>query len=158
MTRRSARVASRLALASALALAAQNVAAAPTCAITTIVPVAFGTYDRLSGTAKDTMGSITYDCSLVSILDVISMTLSTGSSGSYTTRRMVSGIRTLDYNLYTTAGRTTVFGNGTGGTGMFGPVILSTGTNTINVFGRMPPGQVAFVGSYSDTIVITLNF
>lgn len=148
----------RLALAAALGFAAHDAGAAPTCALTTIVPVAFGTYDRLSGTPKDTMGSITYECSLVSIFDVISLTLGTGSSGSYTTRRMVSGIRTLDYNLYTTAGRTTVFGNGTGGTGMFGPVILSTGTNTINVFGRMPAGQTAFVGNYSDTIVITLNF
>src|SRR5580658_941909 len=50
------------------------------------------------------------------ILGSCSATAHSVGSGTYTTRTMLSGANKLDYNLYTNAAETTVWGNGTGST------------------------------------------
>ena len=113
--------------------------------------VSFGSYDPFSAVALNGTGTITVTCN-PSASFVIS--LSPGS-GSYALRTMTSGVHTLDYNLYTSNARTTVWGDGTAGTG----TVANSGT-TFNrtVFGRVPALQNAFVGSYSDTITVTVVY
>ena len=68
---------------------------------------------------------------------------------------MTSGAHTLNYNLYTTNTRTTVWGDSTAGTSKVnanGTIVAKT------VYGRIPALQNAFVGSYSDTITVTIAF
>jgi len=120
--------------------------------------IAFGTYDPLSATPLDTAGSLVYRCGQKEHNIMIS--LSQGGSGSFAARRMVAGVEQLFYNLYQNAGRTVIWGDGTGGSqALF--VRNPQGNNqdiTVPFFGRVTPLQNAGVGNYSDTITVTLTF
>ena len=86
---------------------------AKNCLISSASNVAFGTYDPTSAVDATASGSVVFRCTKGTTYTV---DLSTGA-GSYATRTMTNGTDTLNYNLYTTVGLTTVFGDGTGGTG-----------------------------------------
>jgi spore coat protein U-like protein len=163
----------RLRSALNIAVAFAGVACAPTAwadadctAITT--GVAFATYDPLVTAPDDSTGTVTVICAYVSGgTDQVGYTvsLSTGSSGTYATRTMRDGANALNYNLYGNAGRTTVWGNGSNGTSvMSGSFTVGPGTgnslriDSNTIYGRMPARQDALDGSYSDTIVVTLVF
>jgi spore coat protein U-like protein len=125
------------------------------CAFTSITGVSFGIYDVFSAIPNNNgVGSITVNCRGGTSSFV--MSLSSGLSNSYISRIMMNGANSLNYNLYTNAGRTLVWGDGSGGsltlTG------LGNGKTTLNVFGQIPPGQNAKVGIYTDNIVVTVNF
>jgi len=88
------------------------------------------------------------------------ITLSIGNGTSYATRRMVSGGEQLFYNLYRDAARQVIWGDGTGGTQAY-LIKNPQGNNqdiSVPIFGRIPPSQNVGVGSYSDTITVSLNF
>jgi spore coat protein U-like protein len=133
-------------------LLAASGARAVTCTIDATSSVAFGTYNI--GAANDSLGTITYTChgnpgAVVS--------LGTGGSGSYSPRRMTAGgPDVLTYNLYTTAARTQVWGDGTGGTVT---VSVAPGNSVVlNVYGRIPALQGVTPGSYTDSVVVTFTF
>jgi spore coat protein U-like protein len=89
--------------------------------------------------------------------------LDTGLVGTYAPRAMTNGASLLNYNLYTDATRTAVWGDGTGGTAVVSikyslPPAGTTQTDTHTVYGRAFAGQVVSVGSYLDTITVTLVF
>jgi spore coat protein U-like protein len=73
---------------------------------------------------------------------------------------MLSGSERLYYNLYLDPGRSTVWGDGTGGTGQYS--VSKTKNDWLNlnipVYGRVPPAQDVAPGSYSDLIVVTVNW
>lgn len=135
-----------------------------TCNITRADNVAFGNYQPFSSGDIDVAGTVEVYCFVtVGVTASIDISLSRGSSGSYTPRTMMSGSNTLNYNLYTNSSRTTIWGDGSGGTsivtrnfilGLLGSITL---TNT--VYGRLPAGQTtAAVGPYSDTITVTVEY
>lgn len=140
-------------------LAGSRPAAAISCTWRATTAVAFGNYDVFSGTPDDATGSVTYRCTAVQGAS-ITIDLSTGGSGTYSPRRMTrAGVETLDYNLYLNATRTQVWGNATGGTLRYGPIVPPNGgNNLINIYGRIPAGQDKSAGNYTDTIVATINF
>jgi spore coat protein U domain-containing protein, fimbrial subunit CupE1/2/3/6 len=117
-------------------------------------PVAFGSYDVLSASPVDSTGTITYECV---IGFPIIITLSRGSSSSFTPRTMTSGAETLAYNVYLDAARTTIWGDGTGGTSSYSAntILLPV---TVTVYGRVPASQNVAAGSYGDTLVATIIF
>lgn len=153
---------SRLAGAAALSFLASfgcpREASAILCTVTSTSVVAFGTYNVFSGAPTDAVGSLSYQCLLYLGIDVIIISLSAGDAGSYTPRAMRSGVNTLAYNLYLDAARTKIWGNGTNGTFLYGPLSLVPDLVTVPVFGRIPALQNAKVGMYSDTIVVTTLF
>ncbi len=120
--------------------------------------VAFGAYDSLSLQPFDTIGSLVFQCTQRD--HNVMITLSRGSGTSYATRRMLSGSQQLFYNLYRDTGRTIIWGDGSGGTQAY--FINNPQPNnrdiTLPIFGRIPPGQNVGVGSYNDTITVTLSF
>jgi spore coat protein U domain-containing protein, fimbrial subunit CupE1/2/3/6 len=124
--------------------------------------VNFGTYNPLSGTPKDAAGTVTFSCNvLAGLLMSWTVSLSTGNSGSYAPRLLSNGVSTLSYNLYTSAAHSSVWGDGTGVTGLVSDhVLLIVGLNTFNypVYGRIPAGQDAAAGGYTDTIMVTVNY
>ncbi len=126
------------------------------CTLSNLVAVAFGPYDPLLGVARDANGSVTYSCQ--GGWDVITLTLSRGSSSTFNPRTLVSGVNTLGYNLFTTAARTTIWGDGSSGTVVRQILTLSNGQMVVPIYGRIPGGQNPKVGSYSDTVVITIIF
>jgi spore coat protein U-like protein len=59
---------------------------------------------------------VTVTCvTLVSTPETFTVKLSTGGSGSYT-RQMTSGAAHLNYKIYTDSARSSIWGDGTGGT------------------------------------------
>jgi len=124
--------------------------------------VSFGNYDTFSSAPLDAVGTITVNCS--GNVRRANVTLSVSStSGTFNPRRMrrSAGSDLLDYNVYTDAARTTIFGDGTGGTSQIQPrrppgprVRWNT---SITMYGRIPPGQDVSVGAYSDTLTATVE-
>jgi spore coat protein U-like protein len=87
--------------------------------------------------------------------------LGPGGGGTYAMREMTSASGTLDYQLYTDASRTTIWGDGTGGTvttGFNGQLAAGTTTHSYPVHGAIPARQNVAAGSYSDVITVTLNY
>jgi len=130
--------------------------------------VAFGVYDSSLETPNDSTGALTVTCTYVtgSATRVsYEVALSTGNSGNYAQRLLRAGTATLNYNLFDSATRTRVWGNGTAGTGLVGGTLLvgpGVGNNTRQeshpVYGRIPARQDAAIGTYSDSIMVTLTF
>ena len=150
--------ATRAALAAAgFLLAAVSARALGSCSISTVSGVSFGSYDALNANPLDQTGTISYQCSTLYV-GTVTVDLSTGGSGSYSPRRMQKAAATLQYNLYRDATHLLVWGNGTGGTSRFGPVVPILGLpQTLTIYGRIPAGQASPVGNYTDTVVATIN-
>jgi len=128
------------------------------CTITS-TSVAFGAYNVFSAPAapNDTgVGTLRIDCRGGGAATNFPVALSTGQGGSYATRVMNSGANLLNYNLYTSIARSTVWGDGTGGS--VAPTVRRNRTTTLSVYGRIPGGQDAAVGNYADTIIATVTF
>ena len=115
--------------------------------------LSFGTYDPFSSQGLDTTGSISVTCDAAVSYSV---SLSPGS-GSYISRVMASGPHTLNYNLFTNAARTVVWGDGSGGTAVVDGSIAGPTVNH-TVYGRIPARQNAHIGSYGDIITVTVTF
>ena len=137
----------------AVALIGLLAATSPAAACTiTATGVAFGTYDPKSSAPTSGFGTISLDCH-PSAKPLIA--LGAGLGGSLLQRRMRNGASGLMYNLYTDAGFSTVWGDGTGGTIA---VSAPKKTSSFTVYGQIPPGQNVAAGTYSDVLVITVVF
>lgn len=67
----------------------------------------------------------------------------------------------MSYNLYTSAARSVIWGNGTGGTQLVSDnVTLFSGSLIRNytTYGRIPVGQDRAAGSYADSIIVTVEY
>jgi len=122
---------------------------------------AFGTYDTLSGSAKDVVGTISVTCT-GSIGDAVSynIALSPGN-GNFISRDMQAGGTQLQYNLYSDGAHLSIWGDGTGGTSTVSDnytLPASTSTRTYTVYGEIPGQTGPVAGSYLDTVVITLTY
>ena len=117
----------------------------------------FGSYSVFAPGAATSTGVVTYHCGNTD--KNIAITLSAGSSGSFTTRTLKQGTDALNYNLYTDAALTKIWGDGTVGTDTYtkGNPANNVDVN-VTIYGRLPPQQDVRVGSYTDTIVVTVNF
>jgi spore coat protein U-like protein len=116
----------------------------------------FGSFNTLTDNTVDSIGTITVGCDALSSYTIA---LSPGGSGTYSLRRMASGGNHLEYSLYTDATYSQVWGDGTGGsfTVVDSGII---GSKDYTVYGRIPLStqQDASVGSYSDSITVTITF
>ncbi len=140
---------------------AATLATAASCT-TSVVGVAFGTYNPLAGTNVNSTGTVTVACSGV-FGEVVSYAISLGTgSGTYTQRRMSNGGTVLGYNLYTNTQRTQVWGDGTGGTAVVSDsytIHNQAVTKNYTVYGRIPGGQTQVtVGAYSDQVIVTVTY
>lgn len=136
-----------------IAVTAEVVAA---CAIDTANDLGFGSYNPVSGTAVDASASIGVRCTNG---HPYSIGLDLGANADTTTRRMVHGTNAaqfLTYELYSDAGRTTVWGNADGSW------VTETGSGseqTQTIYGRIAASQgTAEIGNYSDTVTVTVTY
>lgn len=127
---------------------------AGSCAISS-TGVVFGPYNVLVSQPTDSTGSISVDCTAS---QNVSVTLSQGLSGSYAARTMRKGADALAYNLFLDAAYNTIWGNGAGSTGQADVRVNKNKTLVLTVYGRIPAQQNAAVGSYSDSITVTVVF
>jgi spore coat protein U-like protein len=146
---------SRIVVGAAVALAALAGHAEAACTVSATA-VTFSAYNVFAAGANTANGTVTYRCGSADRNILIS--ISTGSSSSFTPRTLKNGTESLNYNLYLDAAFATIWGDGSGGTGDY---TKSNPPNTdvnLTVFGRIPALQDVSVGSYSDTVVVTINF
>jgi spore coat protein U-like protein len=125
--------------------------------------VAFGNYNEFATAPDDSIGNVRISCSgRAGDRVAYSILLSAGGSGSFAVRRMRSPAGyALNYNLYTTAARAIVWGDGSGGSAVVSDYYTCGGssvTRNYPVYGRIPARQHARPGTYSDYIVVTLDF
>lgn len=119
--------------------------------------VNFGNYNVFNGTALDSTGTITYRCNAAA--SNITIALSKGLSSTYNPRQMSKGAEALAYNLYQNSARTTVWGDGTGGTFIYFRANPPNNSNVnLTVYGRVPAGQDVSAGTFNDTVSATINF
>jgi spore coat protein U-like protein len=85
----------------------------------------------------------------------VTIRLSRGSSTTFFPRTMGDGSEDLEYNLYLDSAGTQVWGDQTGGT-VYRFTTPSLGFFGATIYGRVPFGQDADVGSFTDTITATL--
>jgi spore coat protein U-like protein len=131
-------------------------AQAPSCTIST-TSVAFGNYNVFTTTPDDSTGTITYRCN--STAANISISLSDGSSTTFSPRTLRKGSEVLSYNLYRNAARTQIWGNGTGGTSVYTQSNPPNNQNVnVTVYGRIPALQDVSAGNYTDTVSAVINF
>ena len=128
--------------------------------------IAFGIYNPLSGVSDASTGTLRVTCSgsgTGSATVTLNVTLSTGMSGTYATRKMFSGVNTLNYNIYWSTAYTQIMGDGTGGSfaGTAGPFTVPAGGSnfaTGTMYGLMPASQDVVPGSYADMITVTVTY
>jgi len=118
----------------------------------------FGLYDTIN-TDTATTGIVVNCGGLGGSTANYSIALSSGP-GSFVTRLMNSGAQTIQYNLFTSAAFTSVWGDGTSGTSVVtgsltGPPGNQSATHTVH--GRILGGQNAAPGNYSTTSPITVT-
>jgi spore coat protein U-like protein len=124
--------------------------------------VAFGNYNPISATPVTATGVVSVTCSALVLFTasyVISM--NAGNSGTLPNRHMLLSSTQLNYNLYTTAADTTVWGNGTAGTGTVSDSYTAIGlseTRDYTVYGLLPALQTVGVGTYTDTVTVTVTY
>jgi spore coat protein U-like protein len=153
--RRAARVVALAAIGIVWLCGAPSEAA---CTVRVDSGVAFGTYNIFSPVPLDTAGQFDIRCTGGDQNSTVHISLSSGASGTYTARRLINGAEFLPYNLYLYAARTIIWGDGTGGTQVFIGPANGPGRQFFSVFGRIAAQQDAAVGTYTDTIVITVNY
>ena len=124
------------------------------CNFTSVSGTNFGTYNVFSSNSNTSgVGGLTINCKGGTPSLVIG--LSTGQSNTFSSRVLKSGGNTLNYNLYTNAARTAIWGDGTGGSHV---LTFQNITTTLSIYGKIPAEQNVMVGSYSDKIIAIVNF
>lgn len=117
--------------------------------------LAFGTYDPLAVTDKSGTSTINVTCNLLS---PYTLKLNGGAVNATILDRQMSdgGTNTLDYQLYTSALLSAVWGDGVDGSTVTG---LGTGLSIPHtVHGVITNGQNVPNGSYADTVTVSLDF
>jgi spore coat protein U-like protein len=126
--------------------------------------LAFGGYDVFAGTPLDSSGSVAVSCNEFPPPDVLITIGRSLYSGGFRPRRMKHATRPdlLDYNLYTDSSRTTVWGDGSAGTGTVTLRRVRTRRRrrpvVTPIYGRVFPQQNVSTGSYSDVLTVTIDW
>jgi spore coat protein U-like protein len=119
--------------------------------VTPMSSLNFGAYDVFGGVANTTTVG-TVKC--IGNLNV-TVSATTGAAGVFNPRKM-SG--TALYNVYTDAGRTLIWGDGTGGSNQDPFTNVGTQTWTITEYGQVPAAQDLAPGVYNDSLTVTVAF
>ncbi len=126
------------------------------CTISSVTGLNFGAYSSFDAAPNDATGRFVFVCTDVQA--PVTIRLSSGAANSFTPRQMVLGTARLSYNLYIDTARTQIWGDGTGGSSLRTLTPVNNAPTSLDIFGRIPPRQFIPAGSYTDTIVITIQF
>lgn len=113
----------------------------------------FGSY---SGTAVDAAAAVSVNCSNGASYQV---GMGGGSNQSGSARRMAGPASNyLSYALYSDSARSTPWGDGSAQLGARRSGTGSGATQSLTVYGRIPAAQSPAAGSYSDSVVVTIEY
>jgi len=135
-----------------------SVVASCTISSTTL---AFGNYDPIvtnATTPLDVNGSVTITCTRGASTTIGLDLGQNAANATGTTRAMATaGPDYLSYELYQDTSHATLWGNSGGN--LFTPAVApSKNARTFTIYGRIPAAQGSTTGSYTDTVVATVNF
>ncbi len=123
---------------------------AASCRIVTTNDLAFGAYDPTATGPLDATTTATYRC----VKNTLATYYITPASGA---RTMTAGPESLNYELYSDAGRSAIFPST-----FAGGLTNTPGTNavqTVNIYGRIPALQDAGVSAaYTQTATFNIDF
>jgi spore coat protein U-like protein len=124
------------------------------CNVSTTAPTTldFGTQGPLVANVDQT-ATITVTCTTGAGYNV---GLDGGGGGNINTRRMINGVNTVGYQLYSNSARTTVWG-----TTVNTDTVPGTGngtSQTLTVYGRVPPQTTPPAATYNDTVNVTVTY
>jgi len=162
----------KLAVAGTLVMATVAAVAAPSPATTTLnvsanvksnclvtaTPLAFTDYD--ASAPVDGSTDLSVNCSKGTLYTI---KLGGGANGTIAQRLLVSGSNQLEYNLFTSAARTTIWGEtvGTDTVSDSGDGMSSTKAKKHTVYGTIAnsvANQDAPVGLYTDAVAVTVEY
>ncbi|GFO54621.1 hypothetical protein GMSM_16280 [Geomonas sp. Red276] len=135
-------------------------ASAFSCGVTT-TPVGFGSYDVFSGSPLDGQGAVALNCNNPDRKPIlVTVAISSGQGGSFNPRQMIrsGGSERLNYYLFLDPAKTTIWGDGTGGSSVITQTVSRSLSLNAGIYGRIPERQDAWVGSYSDTLTVTVSW
>lgn len=115
----------------------------------------FSTNPGLLNNTVDSSTTLSVQCSKTTPYHV-GLGAGQNSSGNINARQMAQGASRVGYQLYRDAARTQVWGD-TVGT----DTVTGTGdgsTQSLTVYGRVPPQTTPPAGTYSDTVVVTVTY
>jgi spore coat protein U-like protein len=124
---------------------------APSCSITANA-LTFGAY---TGTAANATATLSVQCANGTPYNV-GLDAGQASGATVTTRKMMNGVKALNYSLYSDSGRTKNWGNTVGTDTLAGTG--SGSAQSLTVYGLVPSGQNPVPGSYADTVTATLTY
>ena len=133
----------------------------PAACRVTVTPLTFGSYDIFLPTAKAATAQVTIICNDKEPAPAtVKLTLSAGNSGNLSQRAMTGsgGGAPLLYNIYTSAGLSSVIGDGNGGSTSPTALINRTAPWVVTLFGSIPPRQPVLVGTYADSLIATILY
>lgn len=132
-----------------LAVTGSGEAWAQQCIVSTVA-VSFGTYDVTAGDPLNAVGSVNVKCK-PDAMTVVKLDPGRHSAGRFNPRTLLAVGNNLNYNLYTDAACTMIWGDGTGNT------FTQPGGN-LTVYGRIPQLQKVNPGVYSDFVTIMVEW
>lgn len=140
----------------ATATLAVSASVANGCTIAT-TPLAFGAYDpivtNLTAPLAGT-GGVVITCTKNAVTHI---GLGLGANASGSVRRMILGTEFLTYELYLEAAHTTIWGT-VGAAMLAPPAAPSKAARTFSVYGLVPGAQDVAAGTYTDSVIATVNF
>lgn len=123
-------------------------------------PLAFGTYDTVSGALKDAFGFVSFSCTAgVSATITLDQGLhaDTGSTDAVPLRRVTDGAgHYLSYGTFMDFNATQVWGNDVSAAQTY--TATDYNWTGYTVFGKMYSSQDVPAGTYTDTLVATVTF
>lgn len=127
------------------------------CTVST-TSINFGNYDEGLTLPNDSTGTITVTCDEASPPNVTITISHSPNSGVFNPRRMkhFTIAEFLNYNLFTDASRTSIWGNGTQGTSTIIRKVTKGKSAIVTVYGRIPASQNVSAGQYSDNLTATI--
>ena len=124
--------------------------------------IAFGNYTPGGGAINVNTSAVNVNCTKNTTYTVA---LNGGSTtgGTVAQRLMGNGANTLQYNIYTAATDTTVFGDGSGtsATGAGTGAGMSAAATAFTMYANLPDNptnQNAAPGAYTDTVTVTVTY
>lgn len=121
----------------------------------TATDLSFGAYTAQAGTQLLGTTLLRATCTPNTTYN-IGLNEGTSPGATVNQRKMVSGSNNLNYQLYSDANRTTIWGNTTGT-----DTVTGSGTGIAvdhTVFGAVPAAQVVPAGEYGDTITVRVYY
>jgi len=129
------------------------------CRVTT-TSLDFAAYDVFATPPRDATGTVTVSCDQSPPPDVLISVGPSPTSGGFHPRQMrqAPGADRLNYNLFTNAGMSAIWGDGSSGTStVFLKNVKKNRPTVTTIYGRIPPGQDVSVGIYSDILTVTIT-